>query len=201
MSIELVPISQLPVLSSPITDGMRIAIEGAGVTYGAVARKLVLPADPLITAFDFTSSLPGSRFLEAGTGISFVDNGQGASFVISATGSGILPVYNLDASATLTGTQEDFNGGDWDGGLNKSRFSLTLGASPVLGGLDATQAVDGQVLVMLNDSTTDIFTITHDSGGSAAANRFLCPGAGDFVMVPLQAVLLLRKNSRWRIIT
>ena len=62
----LIPISDLPLYSDPLVDNMVVAVAGAD-TYKATVRKFVLPADPLLTTVDFTSSLPGSRYIQAGT--------------------------------------------------------------------------------------------------------------------------------------
>jgi hypothetical protein len=203
VSIDLVKISDLPALATPLTDNMQFPVAGGGTTYSVTARHFVLPADPIITAVDFSSSLPASRHLEAGTGISIVDGGAGGAITISASSSGMIIVYNLKLTVTPGASENNYDPVGWNAGLNINRLQVNVpGGGSTWTGLAASGAVDGQVVMFINDSATDLLTLAHESGLSTAANRFRCPGAGDFILVPYQAVMTVYDgtNSRWRIL-
>lgn len=199
---EFIPISDLP--NTPgleVTDGLYFIVSGAGVSYRAQARQLVLPADPLLTAVDFSSSLPGSRYLEAGPGISLVDGGAGNPLIISASSSGGIVVFDQSVDAALGATETNWNPTGWDGGLGISRLRVTPSASAnLLNSLDSSNCVDGQTVAVYNDSTTQNLRIPHLAAG-AATNVFRTPGGATFAIVPFQCVFIqLNGANGWRII-
>lgn len=200
---EFIPISQLP--DTPdleVTDGMYFIVSGAGVSYRAQARQLVLPADPLLTAVDFSSNLPGSRYLAAGAGVTLVDGGAGNALTIIASSSGSIIVMDQSVDAALNATETNWNPTGWDGGLAKSRLRVTPSASAnLLNSLDSSGCVDGQTIAVYNDSTTQMLRIPHQAAG-AAGNIFRTPGGATFSIVPYQCVLIqLNGANGWRIIS
>jgi hypothetical protein len=66
-----------------------------------------------------------------------------------------------------------------------------------LTGLNATGVTDGESIYLRNSSTTDFLTLAHASGSSSAGNKFSCPGASDFAIAPLAAVLLVYVVNQW----
>ncbi len=71
------------------------------------------------------------------------------------------------------------------GAVNNALFTAASGA--VLTGMVAT--VDGQMVWVENDDTTDTFLIAHDSASSTAANRFYLPFG--------QSLLMFARSGMW----
>ncbi len=199
MANTFVPITSLPILPAPPSLGMKMAIQASGVTWQVDAREFVLPEDMLLTWGNQQSDLPGSRPLVAGPGISLTLLPTGLA--VSASSSGQIVVFDQTVDAALAAPQEDWNPAGWSQGNHVNRLQVTPSATILLGGLDSTHAVDGQVIVLLNESGAFNVRLANNSGGSAVANRFLTPGGSTFAIVPNQAVQLMKKgNLGWRLI-
>lgn len=105
----------------------------------------------------------------------------------------------LAPAALAGGTTNDWSPGGLDeaGGLRVA-LSNTVGAT--LSGLAG--GADGRMLVLLNNETSALKTLTlsHEGGGSAAGNRFHFAG-GAAVVVPAGGITTLWYDgalSRWR---
>lgn len=154
------------------------------------------------TAFDSTESLTWIRYDALGA---FVD----VPFVLRWT-TGIIELRNtvsILAAVHLSGVATDstIDADDWNPGGNwpaVSKIRSNPGASIATGGLDAAGVSSGQLVLLVNISSTNTITLEHEEATSAAANRFACPGQVDFAVGPGASVFLTYEpNSRWRVVS
>lgn len=87
MSLPTKRILALPAGTLPLTGFEAFEAVQAGQSVQLAGRAFVLPTDSLLTVSAMGGSLPGSRRLTAGTGITFVDTGAGGTFQVNATGA------------------------------------------------------------------------------------------------------------------
>ena len=199
MSLDLLKISALSTAPDPLGGAEEIPGNQAGITYKLLSRMFMLPSDPILTYQDVHGSLPGSRPLTAGVGITIV--ADATKVLISASSAGQLLILNLALDAVLAASQEDWNPAGWDGGNNLNRLQVTPSAATLLGGLDSSNAQDGQVIALMNEDPANLLRMAHNSAGSLPANRFLCPGGATYALAPYQAVLIMKKGTTgWRFI-
>jgi hypothetical protein len=199
MANTFVPITSLPSLPGAPALGMKMPIQAAGVTWKVDARQFVLPDDMLLTWSDQQSDLPGSRRVVNGPGISI--NVTSTELQISASSSGQIIVFDQTVDAALLAPIENWNPTGWDSGNAKNRLQVTPSATILLGGLDSSLAQDGQVVILLNESSAFNVRLAHDSAGSLAQNRFKTPGGATLAIIPNQAVQLMKKGADgWRLI-
>lgn len=199
MAYDFVKISALPPAIAPLGGAEDVPVVQAGVTYRFPSRAWVLPTDPLITFAGFQGNIPGSRRLVGGAGVTI--NLTADEVVLSASSAGSIVVLDQTVAASLSGTEQDWDPIGWDMGAGKSRFDVTPLTTPgVIGGLEASGAVEGQVIGLMNDSGANNIRLLHQSGSSAAANRISCPGGANFSLVPYQGVLLIYRGASlgWR---
>lgn len=200
-SNTFIPITSLPILPGTPTVSMWLPIQAAGVTWRVDARSFPLVTDTLLTWNDQVASLPGSRMIEAGPGVS-ISYGTPGRAIISASTSGSIIVLNQSVSAALAGTEQDWNPTGWDGAVGKSRLIVDPSTSPgILGGLDASAAVDGQLIALMNDSAANSLRLINNDAGSLADNRFYCPGGANFTLVAMQCIFLMKRSTGWRLFT
>lgn len=98
------PTSRIPTLLAvvlPLTGNELFETVQAGATRQVNSRAFVLPTDSLLTVSGMGGSLPGSRQLTAGIGITFTDGGPASTFQINATGAVAGPA-NPTATIGLT---------------------------------------------------------------------------------------------------
>ena len=125
-------------------------------------------------------------------------------------------IYNsgtwIPASGTLGGggsseitqgnaTLIDGSGNNYNPGVTTDTIRMSGINTPVLTGLSYT-SYPNDVGLFINIAATSI-TLKHNNSNSNAANRFLIPWAGDYVIAPSGgAALLLRDktNNIWRIV-
>lgn len=124
--------------------------------------------------------------LTIGTGLSL------AGTVLSAAAPVVL------RPAQVTANQNDYSAGTID--PNHTTVYINTDASRNFTGYSATGAVDGTTILWINNGTQDE-VLQHANAGSAAANRFLCPGLGDLTLLANGCVRLVRDAtaSVWRI--
>ena len=97
--------------------------------------------------------------------------------------------------AQITANQNDYN----PAGLSTSRIlRLATDASRNITGLTALN--NGQWMMIRNGGAFNI-VLVHESASSSAANRFSCPGAGDFTLNTCDCVELFYDGaiSRWAV--
>lgn len=180
---QFIPISYLPVLPGAPTIDMAFPIEAAGVTYKVDARLMPLRTDTFVTWQDQLADLPFSRPLVAGAGITF--NITATEFQIIAGGGGPI-IFNMKTVVSLgAATYNNWNGGDWAGGLSKSSLRITPGAGGIsFTGIDTSAMTDGQTFQLMNYATdlADTITLVNQSGASTANNRFVLPFGADFTI-------------------
>jgi hypothetical protein len=155
--------------------------EGQGVTLlaGAYAGQ----SSPIIsnTATALTLAVAFANAIAAGTPYAI----------------GPLPLINNFSStlpATLATSTNNLAVAGWGPGIDRLRLAAASGGS-TLTGLVSTGFADGAPVVLRNTSSTDIITLDHLNGGSAAANQFSLPGAAAFVLPPLTGCLLVYDAS------
>jgi hypothetical protein len=125
----------------------------------------------------------------------------GRYFTVSSEGNvsygGSMALSQPNVYGTLGTSQNDF---DFTGGQSVPAVMITPTAAISITGLLA--GIDGQVLLLTNDSTNSAYTITlvYESGSSAVLNRIRCPGAANLVLRAQGSVWLYYFGSRWRVI-
>lgn len=200
MANTFVPISQLPAYPGGLSVGAVFPVQEGGITYKVDARQMPLSSDTFVL-WQGQAALPNARVLDAGPGILFTL--LPGTFRISAALTGIPILFDVITSVSSPGaTVHDFNGGDWNEALDKSglRINPNAGGSSFTG-IDASAALQGQTVELVNLSASDNITLVHDSG-SSSANRFSLPLGANAVLPPGQAVFLLYDATilRWRLI-
>lgn len=155
-------------------------------TLAAGERAAEIAAGSITTAMLADALLTTAKFPVAGTTIAMPGSlsiGESVSFPGVATNSltssqNDLAITNADTTSTWLITPSG------------PGFSITGFVAPTAGA--------GSYKVVRNPSTTDSFSITHQSGSSSAANRVVCPN-GTTLVVPAMAGLHLRYggDSRW----
>lgn len=155
--------------------------------------------DDLIGIHDLTinggSALPRRSTLNIiGTGVTAVDNPN--------TGRTDLTLPTSVGSVTITATAIGANQNDYSPTGHATAFveRWSSGATPrTITGLDA----NGQPRPMIINYGSSTLTFAHQSGSSAAANRFVCPGNVDFSLAAGACVELVRDSvsSRWRVVS
>lgn len=89
-------------------------------------------------------------------------------------------------------TSEDVHDHPYDG----DALDLVPGADIDFSGIDPNGiAVHGQEIVLANESDTFTVTLLHDDEGSAEGNRFFFSDGLDHVLVPLEQVWGVRRES------
>lgn len=198
MAYDFVKISMLPLAPQALSGPDEVAVVQAGTTYRVPSRSFVLPTDPLVTFANVQGDLPGSRRLVAGVGISL--QVSLTEVVISTSSAGSMVIFDQTVQGSFSGTQNDWNPTGWDGAVGKSRLEATPDAASLLTGLDATAAVDGQMVALLNESATNMLRLAHQAAGSVPANRFWCPGGATFSLAPYQCCFIMNQGiNGWRI--
>lgn len=128
--------------------------------------------------------------------------------VLTVGGSGIPAWINSGATITLGIGNQTF-ATDPTGSVSllsvtQSLYRLdnTTGGTIDIDGIDATNAADGRLIVLVNVSSTDGITLLNESSAAtSAADRFLL--GGDIPIGPNGSVTLVYDNtsSRWRLIS
>lgn len=88
--MALIPTKKIPELmayGSPLQGPEMLEIWSVNTSRRVTARDFVLPSDSLLTLTGMGGSLPGSRQMIPGIGITFVDDGAGSTLSINATGA------------------------------------------------------------------------------------------------------------------
>lgn len=205
MANTFVPIASLPLLPSPPSLGMEMAIQAAGVTWKVDARSFPLPTDTFITWQDQVADLVNSRVLTAGSGIS-INYAVPGQVIITSSGASGGPIFfnNYVVDVAVAGNNNNFNPGAWAGGLDRSGMRLTTsGGAPTITGIDTSAMLDGQTFQLMNLDTIETITLAHQSVLSSANNRFALPLNSDFSLLPGQCVEVVFETTtnRLRILT
>ena len=168
-------------------------------TFTVDSNLAYIPEQDVIIVYDSSNHMHG-----------VVTSYSGTTLVVSIThktGSGTYSswVINLDGIAGSTLLSETPTLLTTTGNVNNlalpTAFIVFTGTSAItLSGLDATGIADGQEITILNNDTTSrSFTITHNSTGSTAANRFSLPNNANISLRGGFAIKFkyVSTNSRW----
>jgi hypothetical protein len=101
-SNTFIPINDLPELPTELGPGMFLAVQAGGTTYKVDARKFPLGADALLTWVGMQATLPFSRVLAAGAGITLTPNAT--ELVITSTISSGVNSVNGGAGIDVDNT-------------------------------------------------------------------------------------------------
>lgn len=160
-------------------------------------------ADKKISQLAAAAALTGAEVLElvqAGANVQATLDDIGTFIGVGGGPVVGVPVLGASVNATLGTSANDWNPTGWANGLEKNKLRITTDvAGSTLNSLAASGAVDGQLAALVVLGPTPLL-ITHEHGASVAANRFACPGDGDYMILSGQAQLLIRDSSRWRLL-
>lgn len=155
--------------------------------------------DDLIGIHDITvnggSPLPRRSTLNViGTGVSIADNpNEGRTDLTMPTSVGFETI-----TASVIGSDQNDYSPTGHSSAYVERWSC--GGTPrTVTGLDAN-ATQRPMIINYGAST---ITLAHQSGASAAANRFICPGNTNYSLVAGACVEIVRDtvSSRWRVVS
>lgn len=112
-------------------------------------------------------------------------------------GGGGAPAYGSVIAATFATTVNDANPAGWGPTIARIQATPASGGSTINGWTSAGFA-DGQSVLFINESTTDVFTFASLSSSCAVvADRFFCSTLGIGVATYGDNVLLIRDNGYW----
>lgn len=161
------------VAASTITTAATFAILGAPVagTNATITTALALWVQAGRAQFDGT--------LFANDGINFANDITPAALVAASTNND----YNPAGLTTAAVVRQD------------------TGAAAVVTGMVPPAPTDGRLILLLNISTANTFTLNNEDAGSAAANRFTLPGGVARTVGPGSSVWLYydSTSTRWRL--
>jgi hypothetical protein len=122
--------------------------------------------------------------------------GGRATVLIGGSSSG-GPAFANKISATFASTVNDANPTGWGPNIARIQATPASGGSTI-NGLNSTGFVDGQVVLFINESTTDIFTFANlSSSCSTTADQFFCSQLGIGLATYGDSVFLIRDNGYW----
>lgn len=129
-----------------------------------------------------------STFLVAGSGISLNYNDGGNTFTVATSGVVVL------SPTAISSSQNNYNPGGGD------VFRISASAS----GVNLTGMVAGaeKLRLLLNIGSTHNITLVHESASSTAANRFIAPNGGNYIVAPTGSATVFYDDTsaRWRIV-
>lgn len=132
--------------------------------------------------------LLGNSFLIAGTGIALSYNDAGNTLTINSSGVSVL------SPVAISGSQNNYNPGGGD--------VFRISASTT--GVNLTGMVLGneKLRLLLNIGSTNNVTLAHESASSTAANRFITPNGGNYIVAPTGSATLFYDDTstRWRVL-
>jgi len=112
---------------------------------------------------------------------------------IIATTANLSVLTLFGTSTTIAADQDDWTPNSFN---ISSRVELDpTGVNRTITGMTGGQA--SRIVLLWNTSTTLTVTLSHQNAASLAANRFLCPGAVDYAILPGRAVWVVYTGSRW----
>lgn len=113
-------------------------------------------------------------------------------------GASVDILFDQSVSATPGAAETDYDPTGWSGADGKNRLRITPNAGgTTINSLEASNAVDGQTVLVCNEDAAELLTLPNGAAGTAA-NTFEGPGAGDVVVLPKQCRLIVRVGARWR---
>ncbi|HEY4266764.1 MAG TPA: hypothetical protein VGM94_01100 [Galbitalea sp.] len=181
----------------------------SGLTAQGAGRRITiqnLGTGILTITSEDTNSTAANRFSMPGGGtwelltdgaITFLYDGTTARWIAENMTQAVpfVQINTVTSPAAITGSVNDYNpvGLAVAGVLRQA-----LSGSATLTGLVAQ--VDGRMLVLENIDTSLNITLTNEDTGSAAANRFILPGAVSLLIGPGSVVILIYDgaSARWR---
>ena len=120
---------------------------------------------------------------------------SGAAWVGVSSASG-SPSWSAKIAATFATTVNDANPVGWGPTVARIQATPASGGS-TLNGLVSAGFTDGQTVMFINESTTDIFTFTSlSSACTTVADRFFCPLLG-VALAAYSSVQVTRDNGYW----
>lgn len=132
--------------------------------------------------------LLGNSFLVAGTGIGLSYNDAGNTLTISTSGVSVL------SPTAISGSQNNYNPGAGD----------ILRVSATTSGLNITGLVPGveKLRILINIGSTHNLTLVNESASSTAANRFITPNGGNYIVAPTGSATIFYDDTstRWRVL-
>lgn len=97
-------------------------------------------------------------------------------------------------SASPSASQDNYSPSGYSAGVtNRLVLTPTSGGSTINGLLAAT---DGWSILIVNSSSTDSITFTHQNS-STPANQFSCPGGTSASLPPLTNVIIIYCINQW----
>lgn len=113
----------------------------------------------------------------------------------NTVGSG-ASAYAASLIATFATTVSDASPVGWGSTIARIQGTPAAGGS-TLNGLVSTGFLDGQGVLFINESATDIFTFNNKNGAAPATDQFSCPSGGAVVLGIQAKVLMVRDNGFW----
>lgn len=130
----------------------------------------------------------GTSFLVSGTGITLSYNDAGNTLTIGTSGVSVLSPSGISTS------QNNYDPGSGD--------VLRLSASA--SGVNITGLVPRieKLRILINIGSANNVTLNHESASSTAANRFITPNGGDYIVAPTGSTTLFYDDTstRWRVL-
>lgn len=184
-----------------LTAGKRLTFAGTSTT-GTTGPSILSGA----SGFDIAGNSVGLRLVTSGYTVAFFSIDDALT---DATWSGITSMHmgattfeiqnGEHLSGILSTAQITADTNNWSPGTGGKRIVRTQSdASRNVTGL---VAVSNQRLTLINGGAQDI-VLVHESASSTAANRFLCPGSGNFTLNANDSVELWYDSVsvRWRVL-
>lgn len=105
------------------------------------------------------------------------------------------------SSALASGSTNDYNPGTATGAYSVFRVTPDATLGSTVTGVVAGTANTAITFLNIQTGATGVLTVSHQSTGSSAANRIICPGEVDLLVPAGDSVTLWRDgtSSRWRV--
>lgn len=157
-----------------------------------------------VTVGGFGDKSGSQFFVQIGFNALYFQNGVlivGAIDTVTGTMANLHATGTVRESGAITPANLTASQNNWapSGIANARNVRLSANASLSITGISASQT-NGRLLRLLNIGSNAL-TLTHESGSSTAANRFLCPGSANFSLAANAFVDAWYDgaSSRWRL--
>lgn len=130
----------------------------------------------------------GTSFLVSGTGITLSYNDAGNTLTIGTSGVVVLSPSGISTS------QNNYDPGSGD----VIRLSASASGVNITGLVPRIE----KLRILINIGSANNLTLNHQSSSSTAANRFITPNGGDYIVSPTGSVSLFYDDTstRWRVL-
>lgn len=159
--------------------------------WGDVSAAIVVPSSGKKDVGWVPADRPAAQYRN------YLDNiaWQWRQYVSDGILEGAFGLASAITPAALSANTDDYN----PAGLATAQMIRQAVTTPInLTGLLA--GVEGRIIVLQNNTAlpgTDAMTLVHESGSSAAANRFFLASGANLAIPPIGSVILRYTGSRW----